>query len=275
MTSYMNPVYGIIVPFLFIVTIPMAIVAGITTTLAFFILMFRVLLVYINIAMSFIPQYIMGSGDRVAYRYPRGYEDSGHLRPSDVPNLPLGRPNTLQHRGRSLPVYSLSGASRVAPGRRSGPPSRGSPSPAGTIAPITEFHGGGKGMTSPASGNLRLGKSSSTGGGDFEGLDDWPLEDKDDDGWLKINSRQALPARHHYRSSSGDVSYLSEGSWLTMKGANSGRRTPEGPPRDRSGHLKKASISPNSSRFRSNPSLVVTPTSRDPEEGYFSPLPRI
>ncbi|KAB5576440.1 hypothetical protein GE09DRAFT_1095739 [Coniochaeta sp. 2T2.1] len=55
-----NPVYGLMVPFLCVVTLPLAIFAGITTTLAFSVLMFRVMVVYLDIAVSLVPQYLMG-----------------------------------------------------------------------------------------------------------------------------------------------------------------------------------------------------------------------
>ncbi|KAK7743136.1 hypothetical protein SLS53_004221 [Cytospora paraplurivora] len=58
--ALLNPVYGLIVPFLFIVTVPLAILAGITTTLAFSLLIFRAGLVYIDIVVNMVPQYVAG-----------------------------------------------------------------------------------------------------------------------------------------------------------------------------------------------------------------------
>lgn len=57
---FLNPVYGIIVPFLFIFTIPFAIFACLTTIFAFSILFFRVLIVYIELALAVIPYWILG-----------------------------------------------------------------------------------------------------------------------------------------------------------------------------------------------------------------------
>jgi hypothetical protein len=58
--ALLNPVYSLILPFLFIFTVPIAILATITTTLAFSILAFRVILVYIELAIAVIPHYLLG-----------------------------------------------------------------------------------------------------------------------------------------------------------------------------------------------------------------------
>ena len=59
--ALLNPVYGLILPFLFLFTIPIAIIASITTTLAFSILAFRVVLIYIELAFAVIPHYLLGT----------------------------------------------------------------------------------------------------------------------------------------------------------------------------------------------------------------------
>ena len=58
--ALLNPVYSLILPFLFVFTVPIAILATITTTLAFSILAFRVILVYIELAIAVIPHYLLG-----------------------------------------------------------------------------------------------------------------------------------------------------------------------------------------------------------------------
>ncbi|KUJ16814.1 uncharacterized protein LY89DRAFT_684853 [Mollisia scopiformis] len=55
-----NPFYGLILPFLFIFTIPIAILASITTACAFSVLLFRVTLVYIELALAVIPHWLLG-----------------------------------------------------------------------------------------------------------------------------------------------------------------------------------------------------------------------
>lgn len=64
MAFLLNPVYAITIPFLFLVTVPLAIFAGITTTFAFSVLILRVLAVYIDIALSIVPQYLGGRKPR-------------------------------------------------------------------------------------------------------------------------------------------------------------------------------------------------------------------
>lgn len=58
--ALLNPVYAAIVPFLFIVTVPLALFAGITTTLAFAVLICRVLVVYLDIALTLVNQSLLG-----------------------------------------------------------------------------------------------------------------------------------------------------------------------------------------------------------------------
>lgn len=58
--ALLNPVYSLILPFLFIFTIPIAIFATITTTIAFSVLLFRVALIYIELAFAVIPYYLLG-----------------------------------------------------------------------------------------------------------------------------------------------------------------------------------------------------------------------
>ncbi|CZR62274.1 uncharacterized protein PAC_12171 [Phialocephala subalpina] len=59
--ALLNPIYSLILPFLFIFTIPIAILATITTACAFSILLFRVILVYIELAFAVIPHYLLGA----------------------------------------------------------------------------------------------------------------------------------------------------------------------------------------------------------------------
>uniref|UniRef100_L2G7J3 Uncharacterized protein n=1 Tax=Colletotrichum fructicola (strain Nara gc5) TaxID=1213859 RepID=L2G7J3_COLFN len=65
--ALINPMYAIIVPFLFLFTVPLAIFAGITTTLAFTVLIFRVILVYFDLALSLLPSYITGRPRYLSY----------------------------------------------------------------------------------------------------------------------------------------------------------------------------------------------------------------
>ena len=58
--TLLNPVYALIVPFLFVFTLSLAIFATLTTTFAFSILLFRVTLIYIELALAVIPHYLLG-----------------------------------------------------------------------------------------------------------------------------------------------------------------------------------------------------------------------
>lgn len=58
--TLLNPAYGIILPFLFIFTLPLFLFATLTTFFAFSILLFRVVLIYIELALAVIPHYLLG-----------------------------------------------------------------------------------------------------------------------------------------------------------------------------------------------------------------------
>jgi hypothetical protein len=62
--ALLNPVYAIVLPFLFIFTIPIAITASITTFISFSILLVRVVLVYIELALAIIPHYLLGESSK-------------------------------------------------------------------------------------------------------------------------------------------------------------------------------------------------------------------
>jgi hypothetical protein len=56
--ALLNPIYGLILPFLFICTLPLAFFATLTTLFAFCVLLFRVALIYIELALAVIPYYL-------------------------------------------------------------------------------------------------------------------------------------------------------------------------------------------------------------------------
>jgi hypothetical protein len=59
--TLLNPAYGIILPILFVFTIPVALVAAFTTFLAISILLFRVTLIYLELAVAIIQYYLFGT----------------------------------------------------------------------------------------------------------------------------------------------------------------------------------------------------------------------
>ncbi|KAK7422257.1 hypothetical protein QQX98_001780 [Neonectria punicea] len=210
--ALLNPVYAFVVPFLFVVTVPLAVFAGITTTLAFSVLILRVVAVYIDVALSLVPHYLGG-------RKP-----------------PLYRPHPPHLEGSSAVATtfssSSSSASSNAPLRRR---RRRRSSSALSNTSLT-----------PAASETALGLAPSIGPErDFEGVGGWRLGD--DEVWTTINSRLELPdkqyhVRNHHRSPSGPTT-PSEGMYLMMKSRapspetkrssaspNSSRtRTPSGP----------------------------------------------
>lgn len=58
--ALLSPLYVLFVPFLFLVTVPMALFAGVTTTLAFSVLICRGILVYVDLAVSYVNRSIHG-----------------------------------------------------------------------------------------------------------------------------------------------------------------------------------------------------------------------
>jgi hypothetical protein len=282
--ALLNPVYGLIVPCLCIFTVPLAIFAGITTALAFSVLMFRVTLVYLDIAIAFVPQYIMGrSGFRSLpsnsrYADPRHYY---HRLPkydgAKTPTSPTGSAGSDADNGgasNSVAGYVASGyrsprhrertgggvttaniSSNPGGGRRSRRPSQGSVTSIGTITPINEAtETGGAGsllLPSSAAANTSVGMNR-----DFEGIGGWRLDDSTDDSdWAKINSRLELPlertSRHHRSPSAGPATPVDGSSWLMMKSVRKEAGSPGivTPERDRSAapSLPPPTLTPKSS----------------------------
>lgn len=64
--ALVNPSHGIILPFIFIFAVPLAIFAAITTSVAFTILAFRVIVIYTELALNIIPSYF-GSNKKSRY----------------------------------------------------------------------------------------------------------------------------------------------------------------------------------------------------------------
>lgn len=300
--AMINPLHWFIVPFLCIFTAPLAIFAGITTTFAFSVLMFNVAVVYVDIAMTFIPQYIMGRGGYRAlsssydYAHSRtgsmtptsptggvaaaGGRNAASLSTSFAPGMSYVPPGHRSPKPRERnSITSLSGSSGIAGpsgsglGRRSRRPSQSSIASIGTITPINEA---GDNASGP-SGHWAF--VSSGMDRDFEGVGGWRLDSRNDDAdWAMINSRLELPLdrtqRHHHRTASGDPTGFGEGSWLMMKNPKKDR-SPESLAWERSSGSRRLNTSPSSSRVRSNQSVSVTFPPRDREEGYFGYFPQV
>ena len=265
--ALLNPVYGLIVPFLFVVTLPLAIFAGITTTLAFAVLMFRVVVVYLDLALHLIPQYFAG-GQRGLRTLPRGYH-AGHTLASPTSALSISS-------GQSSPTHSFSrqNGGRYRRRRLSGAGSNGS---LGSITPKSDAGNGGSLQGSGLIPSVGISR-------DFEGVGGWRLDDQDDGVWMQINSRLELPMErssgrsHHWPSPSGGPTTPGEGSWLVM--SQPGRpRSKDGSPEHGNGNgargrdppgRERSIVSPNSSRVRTPTGLPHALTAMDREQSYFA-----
>lgn len=286
--ALLNPVYGLIVPFLFVVTIPLAVLAGITTTLAFSVLMFRVAVVYIDIAVNMVPQYVTG---RRIYSFPRGFANSLLTTPPAGSSL-LPPPSPPKSRRGSVSVSSSgrntpSPTNRVAPVRHH----RRRRTSGASFASVGSVEDGGNGLLSSGSKRtsfVMVGPSIGMDR-DFEGVGGWRLNGEnaeDDDAWTSLNSRLELPidVRHHRRSPSGATTPGGGGGgggdFLIMKGS---ARSKEGSPelggsskRGRERREKGSAWSPNSSRQRTPNGLPSMPppltTIAQTDGSYFPPM---
>lgn len=274
--AILNPVYALIVPFLFVVTMPLAIFAGITTTLAFTVLMFRVAVVYVDIAVNMVPQYLTG---RRVYPFPRGYTNA-LLAPteasSNLPPSPIGS-------GSSSPVTSRQVVRHHRRRRTSG----ASLHSVGSITPVDDH---GNGFNAGSKRNSFMMIPSIGMDRDFEGVGGWRLggknPDEDDDAWTHINSRLELPLefqrKHHQRSPSGGGSTTpggTGGEYLMMKSPSAARsqeRSPEkGGKRGKEKKDKDGGMSPNSSRIRTPTNTMPPPLTTVAEgDGYFPRVPK-
>jgi len=165
--SLVNPTYAIILPFLFIFTIPFAIFATLTTILAFSILLFRVIIIYVDLALAVIPHYLLGfrSSSDTPSRLPKSKSFT-------TPNLTLGNG---RRKRRSSTSSNFSGGTITPVSGDTGLAFSQS------IGPTRDFEG---------VGGWRLGDPSD-----------------DDALWTNINGRLELPAHHerrHRRSFTGE-----------------------------------------------------------------------
>jgi hypothetical protein len=250
-----NPVYALVIPSLFVVTVPLAILAGITTTLAFSVLILRVIVVYLDIALSLLPQ-------SLASLHRRDIVDAA-ASPS---------PHKLPEPRSSSPTLSSSSLKQQHALRRR----RRRPS---STASAISGGGSASSMVSVAGGGERggLGLIPSIGPErDFEGIGGWRVggDAVDDEVWTTVNPKLEMPERpfgphyhHHHRTpSSGGPTTPGEGGYLMMRTRN---RSPE--IRTGAAIAARAPSSPNSSRARTptGPRLAFAPVN-PAADGYFA-----
>ncbi|RDL35748.1 uncharacterized protein BP5553_06360 [Venustampulla echinocandica] len=198
-------------PIVILFSISLGIFAWFTTVIAFSVLLFRVALVYIDLAIAVIPYYLQGGARRI-----------------------LADPASQKHTTASSPPPS------VARRRRRRTSSSSTLSATGSLTPVRNLASRSDSYVLLSSPNSVLGLSASVGPTrDFEGVGGWRLDnpsDEDEGLWTKINSRLELPAnygRRHKRSlTSGCVPQRGEVKWGRRDGEdatimNTGRtRTP-------------------------------------------------
>ncbi|KAI9901592.1 hypothetical protein N3K66_003409 [Trichothecium roseum] len=197
-----NPAYALLIPTLFFITIPLAIFATFTTTIAFSLLIIRVLVVYLDIVLSFLPQSLRASSSRALHQNRQLLSHDAGFGASPTSSSPLTRRSRRRRSSASLMST-------------------------GSLTPVSER---GLGLI-PSVGAER----------DFEGVGGWRDDGDDaDEVWLAVNPRADMSERrNHHRTPSSTVTTPGEGGLLMMKGRTSSpetrtlrglrARTPTGP----------------------------------------------
>lgn len=281
----LNPVYGVVVPFLFFFTMPLAIFAGFTTALAFMVLMFRVFIVYFEIVLALVPEFLTR---RIRYGHapfeaprprqsswtitrdhglqlsipPTSSVNSGseHSSPARSPlRSGFTTPGALRPRHRQQTSHAFS----IPPKSHRRSQSQASAGSAGTITPIHE--GEVLLSTEPAlTPSVGLDR-------DFEGIGGWRLDgnDKEDESWTNINSRLELlgdrmSASVHNGLRSRSLGPLTPAEGPLFLSTGFGAATGSQSPIERQ-------ASPSSSRrtTRAMRQLPSAPAAMDTDNGYF------
>lgn len=168
MMSILSPIKFCIISFLSLLTFPLAVLAGLTTVLAFAILLLRVCLVYVDFFVSFIPTYVFGR-----HTYSRRLREA---KPSPI----------------LITSPSLSSTSSYAV-RRARHPTAMSPTSVEAFTPATE-HGFDL-MSTPGMDR------------DFEGLGGWRNDDDERwtniNSRFRFTEGPVAVGQNHYRTLSG------------------------------------------------------------------------
>lgn len=270
---------GVAVPFLFLFTLPMAVMAFITTGIACTVLASRVALVYIEIFIGLITQYLTGTHKpppvpaSVKRKYSNAHDGwrspvlpsnsapslSGYSSPSPAVqftpssgNLPPGSGSPRRRRSSYFATVVPNSS------RRS---SQASLRSLGTISPIYESRAVAE-MMATIPGDACLTPSVGMDR-DFEGVGGWRIDDGDDEdnkAWTNINSRLELPfegsspySRRHQRSRSMGPVVPTETAWLATVDAQAGGEKAE------RGPDKPQPVRANSSRVRTKKTTQAPP----------------
>ncbi|KAF1836480.1 hypothetical protein BDW02DRAFT_493585 [Decorospora gaudefroyi] len=195
-----NPIYAIAPFVLLSISIPLAMVAAVTTSIAVSLLSFRALIVYVQLALAVVGAWLSPSPPKLASRY------RSPLTPSSARPSP-----TRQRHRRSSTVSTASSQETVVPSAQT--------------------------PRLPHKNNsLTALISTSELTRDFEGVGGWRLPgDEDEEAlWMGINSRLQLPAevptRRHKRSLTGGATQSQRHNFspeaLRMSPVHSRARTP-------------------------------------------------
>ncbi|KAI0863694.1 hypothetical protein F4860DRAFT_467533 [Xylaria cubensis] len=226
---FFNPLKFVIFPFVFVVALPLALCAGVTTILAFLVLFLRLFIVYFDVGLETLRYVLLGHATQS--RYIASRRTLAIAPGSSADSTPLSSPmaTASRHRRRLKRQASGGGGS-------------------GSISPVLGFDGL-SGVT-PSVGLER----------DFEGVGGWRLESVNEQQWYNLNSRLENPyRRHHFRSQSGGavLSGSAGPGIMARRGSATALHIPE---------RHRLTPSPSQSRSRTPKPQGLT---RADQDGYF------
>ncbi|TVY32833.1 hypothetical protein LSUB1_G008401, partial [Lachnellula subtilissima] len=104
----LNPLYTVTLPILFLFSLPVALFACLTTILAFIVLLFRVSLIYIDLAAAVIPYYLLGISPNASLP-----EEKSGASPTQIPSRRRRRRSSSNISTGSLTPNALGHSSSV------------------------------------------------------------------------------------------------------------------------------------------------------------------
>ncbi|PHH64621.1 hypothetical protein CDD81_4232 [Ophiocordyceps australis] len=250
-----NPVYTFVVPFLLVVTAPLAIFAGITTVLAFSVLSLRVVVVYLDIALSLVPQCFTSrlrppasssSSSSSSWLSPwQKKERHGASSQNASPVLVSGATNSSSCNSTptATPLWQQQQQQSPLLARTTLHSRRPSSAAASIVSATSTAADGSSASASAAAAAAAapLGLVPSVGPErDFEGIGGWRAgrnaadDDDDADAWTTFNSRFEFPDRSHPRSRHrSPCTTPGDGGVLMMRARarSPGQKGPVTPPR--------------------------------------------
>ncbi|KAI1437963.1 hypothetical protein GGR50DRAFT_691722 [Xylaria sp. CBS 124048] len=216
---FFSPLKFLVFPFVFLFALPLALCAGITTILAFFVLFFQLFLVYFDVGLETLRYLFVGNASRSRYVT---VNNPFSFAPPKISGAQSHRPSSFsisshffRHSMRKIELTHSKARDTLDLSPESSPtltplvsPSNASFRARRRLKPSTPDGPDGFSMVTPSIGLER----------DFEGVGGWRLGaagvDDDDDTetaaddderqWYRLNSRLESPYRpYHFRSQSG------------------------------------------------------------------------